>query len=146
MPDAIRSKIMRSIPGKNTRPELLIRRELHKAGFRFRKHYKTLKGKPDIVLPKHSAIVLVNGCFWHGHECHIFRKPRQSEWREKIEGNKARDAANIECYKSLGWKVLEVWECAIQGKTSLPLSELVAVISNWIQFDTMSAEITGRPR
>jgi DNA mismatch endonuclease (patch repair protein) len=75
---------MRSIPGKNTRPELVVRRELHNAGFRYRIHYQKLKGKPDIVLPKYKAVILVNGCFWHGHNCHIFKEPRQEKWREKI--------------------------------------------------------------
>lgn len=146
MVDPVRSKIARSVRAKDTRPELYVRRALHRNGFRFRVHYKRLKGKPDIVLPKYRAIILVNGCFWHGHNCHIYRVPKQKEWRDKIERNKKRDAENIALYESLGWKVLVIWECAVQRKTKLPFSELMAITINWIQFDRQSAEIVGRQR
>lgn len=141
-----RSKIMRSIRSKNTRPEIQVRKILHKLGFRFRIHYSRLPGKPDIVLPKYNAVILVNGCFWHGHDCHIFKWPRQSEWKNKIQANIKRDQKNIEEYKKLSWKVLCVWECALQGKEKLPILELEATLNNWVIYDPQSAEIRGRAR
>lgn len=146
MTDPVRSKIMRSIQSKNTRPEVKVRKTLHKLGFRFRIHSKRLPGKPDIVLPKYGAVILVNGCFWHGHDCHIFKLPRQDEWREKIQANTLRDKKNVERYQSLGWRVLIVWECALQGKEKLPIHDLEANLQNWILFDNQSAEIRGRAR
>ncbi len=88
-----RSKMMACIKSKNTSPELLVRRGLHRLGFRYRLHNKNLSGKPDLALPKHKAVIFVNGCFWHWHNCHIFRWPktRTDFWRSKIEYNKFRD-------------------------------------------------------
>jgi len=88
-----RSRMMSKIKGKDTKPERLVRSVLHAAGYRFRLHRKNLPGKPDIILPKHRAAVFVNGCFWHGHECPLFRWPksRESFWREKIMANVSRD-------------------------------------------------------
>ena len=145
MPEAqaVRSKIMASIRAKNTRPELLVRSLLHRNGFRFRIHSNKLPGKPDIVLTKHRAIILVNGCFWHGHDCHIFKEPRQKNWRDKIQKNRERDQENYSQYLELGWRVLVVWECALQGKTRLPVRELEACLVNWLLYDDMSAEIRG---
>ena len=84
-----RSRMMSGIRGKNTRPELLIRKGLHARGFRFRLHDKRLPGKPDLVLPKYSAVIFVHGCFWHGHDCHLFKWPqsRREFWRKKITRN-----------------------------------------------------------
>lgn len=142
---AARSKIMSSIRGKNTRPELIVRSLLHRSGFRYRIHSTKLPGKPDIALPKHRAIILVNGCFWHGHDCHIFREPRQLKWREKILRNRERDIANQIAYSEMEWKLLVVWECAIQGRTKLPPGELQACMTNWLLYDQCDAEIRGRP-
>ena len=144
MTSQARSKIMSAIKGKNTRPELLVRRQLYRMGFRYRIHYQKLVGKPDIVLHKYKAIILVHGCFRHGHNCHIFKPPSSQKWRDKILRNKERDAQNIKAYQKAGWKVLVVWECSTQGKTKLPLNELAATLSSWIQYDGQSAEITGR--
>ena len=135
---------MRAIPGKNTRPELAVRTVLHRAGFRYRIHPKHIRGKPDIVLRKYGAIILVNGCFWHGHNCHIFKMPKQESWQAKIKRNRERDRENLAYYEEEGWKVLQVWECAIQGKNILPRTELIGVISSWIQYDPLSAELEGR--
>jgi len=140
-----RSKVMRSIKGKDTKPELIIRKALHQKGFRYVLHDKSLPGKPDIVLPKYRAIVQVNGCFWHGHDCHIFKLPRQLHWREKIHRNRERDSENIDAYKCSGWRVLVVWECALQGKSKLPIQELKHSMTNWLLYDGSDAEIKGRP-
>ena len=110
---AERSERMSRIRGKDTKPELWVRRFLHSRGFRFRLHRKDLPGRPDIVLPKYGAVVFVNGCFWHGHHCQKGRIPatRSRFWQAKFEANKARDARNMRKLKRLGWRVYKVWEC-----------------------------------
>jgi DNA mismatch endonuclease (patch repair protein) len=139
---------MASIKSKNTKPELIVRALLHRMGFRFRLHSGNVPGKPDLVLPRHRALICVNGCFWHGHNCHIFKMPstRTEFWREKITANIARDKKNLVACRELGWKTLVVWECAIKGKTRLPPGELAAVMQNWLLYDGLDAEITGRSR
>lgn len=108
-----RSERMAKIRAKNTKPELLVRSHLHAEGLRFRLHRKDLPGKPDLVLPRYRAVVLVQGCFWHGHECQKGRVPgtRSDFWRKKIETNRARDATNRDTLEAGGWRVFEVWEC-----------------------------------
>lgn len=113
---AKRSEMMAGIRSKDTKPEMLIRRGLHERGYRFRLHRKDLPGKPDIVLPKYGAAIFVNGCFWHGHDCHLFKWPKTREafWRVKICGNVARDRAKTQALKVDGWKVGVLWECAVR--------------------------------
>jgi DNA mismatch endonuclease (patch repair protein) len=137
---------MSKIRGKNTKPEILVRQLLHANGFRFRLHYRRLPGKPDIVLPKHGAVILVNGCFWHGHDCHIYKPPKKRRifWEAKIHKNRARDARRLEEYRALGWKTLQVWECSLQGKTKLSLHDLSRQLESWILYDPMDAEISGK--
>ena len=105
---------MAAIRGKDTKPELLIRRGLHAKGFRYRLQGRGLPGRPDLVLPKHHAVIFVHGCFWHRHDCPLFRWPqtRQEFWREKIDGNARRDANAIGLLLDTGWRVGIVWECA----------------------------------
>ena len=143
-----RSRMMSGISGKNTKPEMLIRKGLHRRGFRYRLHKSDLPGKPDLVFPKYKAIILVNGCFWHQHDCHLFKWPstREEFWRKKILGNKARDERNLKIYSELGWKVLVIWECAIKGKTRRPLSEVIETAVEWLQLDTQNSEVSGRSR
>ncbi len=114
---ATRSRMMSGIRGKNTKPELTIRRLLHAAGFRFRLQRKDLPGKPDIVLPKYKVVILVHGCFWHMHDgCHYYRLPttRTEFWKNKLGGNRLRDSRNIALLNEAGWRVLVVWECAVR--------------------------------
>ena len=141
-----RSKLMASIKSKNTSPELLVRRGLHRLGFRYRLHNKTLSGKPDLALPKHKSVIFVNGCFWHGHNCHIFRLPktRTHFWRDKIENNRLRDQRNIEACKREGWKVLVIWECSLQGKTKRNFNEVIHTTANWLLYDSQNADIEGK--
>lgn len=119
-----RSALMRNVKGKHTTPELAVRSMLHRMGFRFRLHRKDLPGKPDIVFPSRKKIVFVNGCFWHGHDCRYGRLPKSKPdfWEPKIEGNRARDARNIESLRNLGWDVLTVWQCETPDPASLERS------------------------
>lgn len=119
-----RSWNMSRIPSKNTIPEKNVRRMLFRKGYRFRIHRSDLPGKPDIVLPKYNTVILVNGCFWHGHEnCKKSSLPKSniSFWKDKIERNKERDFKNISDLKSLGWKVHVIWECETENSTNLNL-------------------------
>lgn len=113
-----RSENMRQIRSKNTKPEVLLRSLLHKAGYRFRLHRKELPGKPDIVFPGRRKTIFVHGCFWHQHPgCREGRLPgtRQDYWKPKLERNVERDAAAIQQLRKLGWQVLTVWECEIEN-------------------------------
>jgi len=104
--------------GKETKPEILVRKYLFANGFRYRKNVKDLPGKPDIVLPKYKTIIFVHGCFWHGHNCKAGKLPetRKEFWKEKINGNIQRDKNNkIELQKQ-GWKVITIWQCELKNK------------------------------
>ena len=107
---------MSQIHGKNTHPELAIRKALHKAGFRFRLHRKDLPGKPDIVLPKHKTVIFAHGCFWHSHGCKDSRIPKTNTefWSAKLTDNVKRDAESVRQLKNLGWTVKVVWECEVK--------------------------------
>lgn len=108
---------MQQIRGKDTKPEILLRKLLFKEGFRYRINDRKLPGKPDIVLKKYNTIIFVNGCFWHGHtDCRYFviPKTRTEFWTEKINGNRERDLRNEEQLKSAGWNVITVWECELK--------------------------------
>ena len=112
-----RSWIMSRIKGKNTQPEILVRKFLHKTGYRFRIHRKDLPGKPDIVLPKYKVVIFVHGCFWHRHEnCKYSSIPKTHTefWEEKFRRNIERDQKNISNLESLGWRVIVVWECEVK--------------------------------
>jgi DNA mismatch endonuclease, patch repair protein len=125
---------MKGVKSFNTRPELIIRRYLHKEGFRFRLHVRSMPGRPDIVLPRYHAVVEVRGCFWHSHGgvCVNSRIPstRRSYWRRKLSATRARDAKNTELLRGAGWKVIEVWECEISKRRLTRLrSQLRAQVS-----------------
>ncbi len=141
-----RSKIMRSIRSKDTWPELYVRRLVHKNGFRFRLHYPKLPGRPDLAFPRHRAVILVSGCFWHGHNCHIYNpgKIRPAAWEAKIERNRQRDKRNIAECRTVGWRTLVVWECALQGKTKLCETELQQRICHWLLAARQNEEICGK--
>lgn len=112
-----RSEIMRRIKGKNTKPEILVRRLMHGMGYRFRLHRKDLPGKPDVVLPKYKTVVFVHGCFWHGHDCRkgTDRPSSNAEfWAEKIAKNIERDRKSLVELRKAGWDVVTVWECELK--------------------------------
>ena len=113
---AIRSYNMSQIKGKDTTPEILVRKYLFAEGFRYRIHQNKLPGKPDLVFPKLKKIVFIHGCYWHGHEkCKYFVPPKTKTkwWLKKIDSNKKRDDRNVKDLKKLGWKVLIVWQCQL---------------------------------
>ncbi len=141
---ATRSRMMSGIRGKNTKPELMIRKALHARGFRYRLHCK-LPGKPDLCLPKYRAVIFVHGCFWHGHDCHLFKWPstRPEFWREKIARNRAVDAAAEEKLLADGWRVATVWECALKGRERKPPDQLVIRIAEWLKSDDQRLRIRG---
>lgn len=140
---AKRSEMMAGIRGKNTKPELIIRKALHAAGFRYRLHEKMLPGKPDLVFPKHNAVIFIHGCFWHGHECPLFRMPasRPEFWEKKIGRNRVVDAMNITRLLDSGWRVGVVWECAIRGKKKHTLPDVVNLCKNWLLSEEKILEI-----
>jgi DNA mismatch endonuclease (patch repair protein) len=131
---ATRSRMMSGIRHKNTQPELFIRRALHRRGFRFRLHSRDLPGRPDLVFPKLKAAILVHGCFWHAHDCDLFRLPatRREWWQQKIYGNRARDERVTAALAADGWSTMTVWECALKGKQPAQLELLVARIVRWL--------------
>lgn len=115
-----RSRCMAAIKAKDTKPEMIVRKYLFSRGLRFRVQVRKLPGNPDIVLSKYKTVIFVNGCFWHGHEgCKYYRLPKSNVefWEQKIKNNVARDVRNEEQLKSLGWRVIRVWECDIKKVT-----------------------------
>ncbi|MCK8465194.1 very short patch repair endonuclease [Aliiroseovarius sp. S1339] len=140
-----RSRNMAAIRGTNSKPELLIRHGLHARGFRYRLHDRKLPGRPDLVLPKYQAVVFVNGCYWHGHDCPLFKWPKTREefWREKIGGNVERDQRNLAALKAAGWRIACVWECALKGRGKLPREDLIDNIATWLSSDRKEASFRG---
>ncbi len=108
-----RSRLMAAIRGRDTKPEMRVRRALHRLGYRFRLHDPTLPGRPDIVLARYGVAIEVRGCFWHGHTCKEGHVPdtRRRYWKAKLDANAARDARNKRELQGLGWRVIIVWEC-----------------------------------
>ena len=149
MPDVVdpatRSRMMSGIRGKNTKPELLIRCGLHAAGLRYRIHCAELPGKPDLCFSRKKAVIFVHGCFWHGHDCHLFKWPssRPDFWRRKIERNKAVDLAARQALLDQGWRIAEIWECALKGRNRLPVDEVIGRCADWIRNGGEYLEVRG---
>jgi DNA mismatch endonuclease, patch repair protein len=115
---AQRSYNMSRIKGKNTKPEMLVRKYLHAHGYRYKLHDKTLPGKPDLVLPKYKTVIFIHGCFWHGHNnCKYFTIPktRTQWWTDKINKNSSNDAKAVKLLKKEGWKIITIWECKLKA-------------------------------
>ena len=126
-----RSRCMSRIRGKDTKPEILVRKGLHARGFRFRLCDGRLPGKPDVVLPKWGVVVMVNGCFWHGHKgCRLATRPKSNEefWRAKIKRNTHRDEVTVAHLEALGWSVITVWECELGKCTESRIDRLAEEI------------------
>ncbi len=141
-----RSRMMRGIRGTNTRPEIAVRRLLHAAGYRFRIHVGNLSGRPDIVLQRHRAVVFVHGCFWHGHDCPLFRLPgtRPEFWAAKIERNRANDVQTVRTLRETGWRVAQIWECALKGRGRLKPEKLAVRLAHWVESGSPSLVLRGR--
>lgn len=143
MSPAVRSALMSRIRGKNTTPEKAIRSMLWQEGFRFRLHVRALVGRPDIVLPKWKAVVLVHGCFWHAHtNCPLFRLPstRTEFWKEKLASNQERDLRTVSGLTEASWRVAVIWECAIRNDPQGLRKEL----SRWLRNGLQTIEFSGR--
>ncbi len=140
---ATRSHNMAAIKGKNTRPERWLRQRLHQLGFRYRLNVSTLPGKPDLVFPRYKAVIFVHGCFWHMHQCPLFRLPatRTEWWEQKLMQNRQRDLAEQNKLRELGWRVLLVWECAIKGRRKIPEAVLLAQVAEWLKNSSCYTEL-----
>ena len=137
MTESQRHKCMSHIRSKDTMPEVVLRRELHRRGFRFRKNVRSLPGTPDIVLPKYRTCIFVNGCFWHGHKgCRYYSIPKTNAdfWKDKVKRNIERDALNIQNLEALSWHVITVWECELKPKQlQATMGRVVSELSDNLQ-------------
>lgn len=133
---------MRAIRSKNTKPEVKLRGLLEEAGLKFEMHASDLPGTPDFVLRDLHIAVFVNGCFWHGHDCYLFRMPenRRDFWQQKIQKTRERDALKWDALLELGWRVLVVWECAIKGRLRHTEDVLTSSLLDWISSYEESAQ------
>jgi DNA mismatch endonuclease, patch repair protein len=117
-----RSDLMRRIRGKDTAPELTVRRTLHGLGYRYRLNVKELPGTPDLVFPIRRKAIFVHGCFWHGHLCkHGLRRPTTNAafWEDKVQANRSRDARKEVLLRAAGWRFLIIWECEVKARAWL---------------------------
>jgi DNA mismatch endonuclease (patch repair protein) len=137
--------MMAGIKGRNTKPELILRRGLHKRGFRYKLHDKSLPGKPDLVFPKYHAVLFANGCFWHGHKCNLFKWPKTREkfWRDKITGNIERDKRTDTALEAAGWRIARIWECSLKGKNKLPLDLIFDDCAEWLLGKKTELDVSG---
>lgn len=140
-----RSRMMASVRSQDTGPEMTIRRALHRRGLRYRTNDSTLPGTPDIVFPKYGATILVHGCFWHGHDCALFRLPatRREFWTEKLRRNRERDVNVRKALSESGWRCLTVWECALRGSEKRNFTALIEEIAGWVTDGGPSHELRG---
>ena len=129
---AQRSAIMSKVKGKNTKPEMALRKGLFSLGFRYRIHCDSLPGKPDMVFPKYKSVIFVHGCFWHSHGCSRSRIPKTNSiyWKSKILKNAKRDRVHIEKLNEMGWRVIVVWECDLTKKM---IDKTVGEINGWLK-------------
>lgn len=141
---AVRSRMMAGIRATDTKPEMIVRRALHGAGFRYVLHDRRLPGRPDVVLPRWRAVVFVNGCFWHGHACRYFRLPASHPefWSAKIEANRSRDAAALAALAASGWRAATVWECALRESKAARAATIQHLVK-WLRSRQAQLEIRG---
>lgn len=130
---------MSRIHGRDTKPEMQVRRGLHALGLRYRLHVRALPGRPDLVFSKHHAVIFIHGCFWHAHGCSLSKLPatRREFWKKKLEGNFARDKRAVAALRAQEWRVLVIWECALRGVSRIGVSEAIRLAKAFID----SAEI-----
>ena len=135
--------MMSGIRGKNTRPEIAVRKEMFSRGYRYRIHVKELPGKPDVVFPRFRAIVFIHGCFWHGHDCRLFKLPatRPEFWKAKIDRNRENDARAVDALVSSGWRVATIWECSMKGKKEQGITDVADALEGWLGSSEQRLEI-----
>jgi DNA mismatch endonuclease (patch repair protein) len=138
---------MSRIRGKDTKPEMLIRRGLHARGLRYKLHERSLPGKPDLVLPKYHTAIFIHGCFWHLHGCALSKLPatRREFWEAKLTVNSQRDSKAVQELQARKWRVLIIWECALRGRNRPELSEVLDASVRFLLGDITSAELPANP-
>ncbi len=139
---------MSGIRSKNTRAELEIRKKLFVSGFRYRLHDSSLPGKPDLTFPRYRAVIFIHGCFWHAHDCHLFKIPgtRSDFWKNKLMRNRQKDEETNEALSELGWRILTVWECSFRGKgkkRGMEINRISVRIAKWLCSKRKQLEIRG---
>ncbi|RXV64715.1 very short patch repair endonuclease [Roseovarius sp. A46] len=140
-----RSRMMSAIRGRDTRPELFLRKNLHKRGFRYRLQARDLPGRPDLVFPRYKAVLFAHGCFWHMHDCRLFKWPRTRRefWRSKLEANRSRDERNLAALAHASWRIGVVWECSLKGPARRDPEEIIDQCAEWLYSDRDSLEVAG---
>ena len=138
---------MAAIRGADTKPEMLIRKGLHARGFRYRLHDRRLAGRPDLVFPARRAVILVHGCFWHGHDCPLFVMPktRTDFWQGKIAANRTRDEAALAALHGADWRTGIVWECVLKGRQRLSADAVIDTLSAWLSSGGGNIVLRGEP-
>lgn len=126
---------MSRIRGRDTKPEMLIRRGLHARGLRYRLHDRMLPGRPDLVFPRYRTVVFIHGCFWHAHGCLLSKLPatRHHFWRTKFQSNASRDQKAVDALLAAGWRVLVIWECALRGPRRLEEAKAITCAYHFIR-------------
>jgi DNA mismatch endonuclease (patch repair protein) len=134
--------MMSGIKYKNTKPEIMMRKELFRNGFRYRLHNANLPGKPDMVLRKYMAVIFVHGCFWHGHKCRYFKWPKSNRefWRDKINGNRKHDKTVIKKLQEQGYRICIFWECVTRDHDLFP--QAMEKLREWLSGDDKFLEIS----
>lgn len=140
-----RSSMMSGIRSKDTKPEMKIRKALYSRGYRYRLHSSKIHGKPDIIMRKYNAVIFIHGCFWHGHNCKLFRLPktRTAFWGNKINTNRKRDRQVISMLQKDGWRIAVIWECSMRGKGKMNFEDMMDRLTDWIESDSMALTLTG---
>ena len=146
-----RSRMMAAVRSKNTAVEFSIRRQLFARGFRYRLHPRELPGRPDMIFPKYHAVIFINGCFWHNHDCRFPRLPatRRAWWKKKLEGNRKRDAVVLSALSEMDWRTLVIWECSFRVPTAHRPAALEVVTRRATRFllsNQRNLEIRGMQR
>ena len=142
-----RRKNMKAIRARGTKLERIIGRGLHARGFRYRLNVKQLPGTPDLAFPKHHAVIFAHGCFWPGHDCHLFKIPdtRPDFWLAKIKANQSRDEQALDQLHENGWRTMIVWECATRGKKKHNLQDVLQECDNFLRSGVPSKELRSKP-
>ncbi len=138
--------MMSGIRGSGTKIEVVLRKALFARGFRYRVNDRKLPGKPDLVLPKYRSVIFMHGCFWHGHDCNLFRLPESNRvfWETKIGRNRIKDELVLEQLSIQGWRVMTIWECAIRGRGKIGLEGVADSTARWLVYRDVDSVIKGK--